>query len=151
MEEVKDLQSNLVVALCCQDGIVMLSTVPLSPHLNTTTTPLVDENNRTIGSSLFLIENVPGDESSNTLPIVDLGPGVLGATAGKQGDSQVLRMRLEAMAQQSVDVDLDDQIVSELSVPKLARKMADLLQVPTQKTNGRQGPLLSVSTNGTMR
>ena len=98
--------------------------------------------------------------SSSILPIVQLGPGILGATAGKPGDSQVLRMRLEAMAQQQPwmdedddDDDKEDDDNNDINtkvwesrgwVPKLARQLADLLQGPTQKTSGRQGPLLSV-------
>ncbi len=84
MEEVKASSSNnVVVALVCQDGILMLSTVPLSPHLNTTTiltgtsTPLsLAENNhsnnntthstshddRVIGTSLFLSGTISAEE-----------------------------------------------------------------------------------------
>lgn len=148
MEEVCDPQSNLVVALSCEDGILIFSTIPLSPHLNTTSTPLSDETNEK-QSSLFLLESADEEFSSNNiLPIIDLGPGVLGATAGKPSDSQVLRMRLKSMAQQVVDDDLDDKHTLQISVPRLARQMADLLQAPTQKTNGRQGPLMSVSSVG---
>jgi 20S proteasome alpha/beta subunit len=157
MEEVRDLQSNLVVSLCCQDGILMLSTVLLSPHLNTTIPQWIDDdnhhhnhnnNNQTIiGISSLIVETSSEETNTNdTTPILELGPGVVGATAGKPGDSQVLRMRLEAMALQLVEDDLDDHVLSKVSVPRLARQMADLLQGPTQTTNGRQGPLLSVRT-----
>jgi hypothetical protein len=69
-------------------------------------------------------------------------------------------MRLEAMAQQQPWMDEDDDEDDDHDnnnielwdnrgkshgwVPKLARQLADLLQGPTQKTSGRQGPLLSV-------
>ena len=193
MEEVKASSSgnNVVVALVCQDGILMLSTVPLSPHLNTTTiltsTPLrsietnhsnnntthsTNHDDQVMGTSLFLSGTTSAEDestghstssttlSSSILPIVQLGPGIVGATAGKMGDSQVLRMRLEAMAQQQPWMDEDDDEDDDHDdnntkvwdnrgklhgwVPKLARQLADLLQGPTQKTSGRQGPLLSV-------
>lgn len=167
MEQIRqpDARSNLVVALHCRDGMLMLSTVPLSPYLNTTITPLNNNNNNNnsendendntteTGSTtaLFLIQNEDStDEStsesfSSTLPIVDLTPGILGATAGKVLDCQVLRLRMQALAEQLVEDDLDQTTTKcdAILVSKLARMLADQLQVPTQKTNSRQGPLLA--------
>lgn len=149
--------------------MLMLSTVPLSPYLNTTITPLNNNNNNNnsendendntteTGSTtaLFLIQNEDStDEStsesfSSTLPIVDLTPGILGATAGKVLDCQVLRLRMQALAEQLVEDDLDQTTTKcdAILVSKLARMLADQLQVPTQKTNSRQGPLLAVRMN----
>ena len=147
MEEVRDPESNLVVVLKCNDGVVTFSTVAISPHLNTTIVQRAEEDDdRVVATSLFLNDE-EREGYSNTLPIVDLGPGLLGVTAGKPGDSQVLRMRLEAMAQQMVDDDLDDRKAAAAPIARLARQLADYLQIPTQKTIGRQGPLLSVSSS----
>jgi hypothetical protein len=167
MEQVRqpDARSNLVVALHCQDGMLMLSTVPLSPYLNTTITPLHDKNNssttnNTLSSgematpttaSLFLVENVEDDSdqaTTTTLPIVDLASGIIGATAGKALDCQVLRLRMQALVQQLVQDDLDQTAPSSDGslVSKVARTLADQLQTPTQNTNSRQGPLLAVRT-----
>lgn len=176
MEQVRqpDARSNLVVALHCQDGMLMLSTVPLSPYLNatsitplhntsTTTSDADDDNNNvtdatiTPTASLFLVHNnddgdsthMDADGNVTPLPIVDLAPGMIGAAAGRVLDCQVLRMRMQALAQQLIDDDLDQtpsttSSSDPLLVSKVARLLADQLQGPTQKTNGRQGPLLAV-------
>ncbi len=142
IEQIRDLQSNLVVAVHCQDGMLILSTVPLSPYLNTTITSL---RNDSTTASLFLIQN---EESNDTMPIVDLSPTVVAATAGKPLDSQVLRLRIQAMSQELLEDDPDLPVKDELLATKLARSLADQLQIPTQKTNTRQGPLLAVSKRG---
>jgi 20S proteasome alpha/beta subunit len=168
MEQVRqpDARSNLVVALHCQDGMLMLSTVPLSPYLNTTITPFHNNHNNTNitsektttttttpTASLFLVQNEDDTSAdaaaTTTLPIMDLTPGIIGATAGKALDCQVLRLRMQALVQQLVEDDLDQRTFSsddETLVSKVARTLADQLQAPTQKSNSRQGPLLAVST-----
>mgnify|MGYP002784732961 CR=1 FL=1 len=155
MEQVRDPQSNVVVAICCQDGMLTLSTIPTSPYLNTTSTttmiqgePLTNNNenssnnnnNETTDTSLVLLQ------TDDTLPIMDLSPSVVAVTAGKPLDSQVLRLRLQSMAQQLMEDDLDlPSIHDQTLATKLARALADRLQIQTQKTNTRQGPLLAVS------
>jgi len=178
MEQVREShpRNNLVVALQCQDGMLMLSTVTLSPYLNTTVTPFDSssssssnsnssssssssstrsgmDTNTSASSSLFIISNESSesdekdnDAASMILPIVDLTPGVLGATAGQPLDSQVLRLRLQSLAHSLVQDDLDqiEPRSDSLSVSKLARQLADQLQVPTQRSNPPSGRLLAV-------
>ena len=161
MEQVRqaDGRSNLVVALHCQDGMLMLSTVPLSPYLNTSIIPMdnnkpsndINGTDAATTSSLFLVQNEISDTGcevgTTTLPIVDLTPGIIGAAAGKVLDCQVLRLRMQALVQQLIEDDLDQATKSDgILVSKVARLLADQLQVPTQKTTARQGPLLAVRT-----
>lgn len=112
-------RANLVMAMNCRDGIVMVSTVILSPYLNTTNNSLLDNN------SLFTF----------------LSPNLVAATAGNAVDGQALRCKLHQSCQSLIQQCGDDQMVTSR---KLARHVADQLQVPTQ-TIGKS-KLLAVGT-----
>jgi hypothetical protein len=111
--------SNLVIALTCKDGLVVISTVPMSPHLN---------------SSLLLVNDT-------AVPILThLSPSLAGATAGYTIDCQVMRHKIHRL----VDSILGAK--GDLTGPALlARRLADSLQVATQTIGGKAGRMLVVS------
>eukprot|EP00980_Cylindrotheca_fusiformis_P003758 scaffold834_cov123-Cylindrotheca_fusiformis.AAC.5 len=110
-------RANLVMAMNCRDGIVILSSVTLSPYLNTT------------NNTLFL------DSDS---VFTHLSPTLVAATAGNAVDGQVLKCKLHQSCQSLVQRCGDEHMVS---ASKLARHIADQLQAPTQ-TSGK-GKLLA--------
>jgi hypothetical protein len=121
--------ANLLVAVTCRDGLVVVSTVPVSPHLNITTT------GSGTNSSLFLV-------NETTTPIlVDLGRHLVAATAGNAVDGQVLRQKLQSMAENSFESQGEE---SSVRASELARRLADHLQVPTQTVGGKGGRMLAV-------
>jgi hypothetical protein len=129
-------RSNLVVALHCRDGLVVISTLPTSPHLNTTAT---NNNNSTSTSTLWLVKDTA------TTPIVDLSPCITAATAGNAVDGQVLRTKLQAYAEYAMET--QGQHPHSIQASELARRVADHLQTPTQTVGGRGGRLLAVSSS----
>lgn len=119
-------QSNLVVAVKCQDGLLVFSTVPLSPYLNTT------------NSALLILDEEPLSSS----PIVDLTPGIVGATAGSAIDCQLMQSKLQAFAEQTLD---DEEEADGSTISELSRRIADHRQVATQRMYSKSGSLLAVS------
>jgi hypothetical protein len=111
--------SNLVIALTSKDGLVVISTVPMSPHLN---------------SSLLLVNDTE-------VPVLThLSPSLAAATAGHTIDCQVMRHKIHRL----VDSILGAK--GDLTAPALlARRIADNLQVATQTLGGKVGRMLVVS------
>lgn len=101
-------RANLVMAMNCRDGIVMISTVTLSPYLNTT------------NNTLFL-------DSDSIFHY--LSPSLVVATAGNAVDGQVLQNKLHQSCQSLIQQCGDEHMVT---ASQLARYVADQLQVPTQ-------------------
>jgi hypothetical protein len=113
-----------LLALKCKGGLVVISTLPTSPHLNTT-----------MNTTLFL-----ANETTSTTPILDLAPcGLVAATAGNAVDGQVLRQKIQAYAEYTMESQKKSIQASEL-----ARSIADHLQVNTQTVGGRGGSMLAV-------
>ena len=115
-------RANLLIALKCQDGIVVLSTVPTSPFLNTT-----------VNNTLFLL-----DDTEDAV-IYDYDLDLVTATAGNAADGKVLQSKIQAFVEHSMENHKDNVVPSEI-----ARNLADHLQGPTQTIGGRAGPLLAV-------
>ena len=117
------LQGNLVLAMNCQNGTVIVSTVTLSPYLNYTQ---------------FLVWNDDDDEDDNnfctTVPIFDLSPHLVAATAGNNIHGQVMKSKLHSCCQS-----LLKQQQEHIQAGQLARFVADQLQVPTQTVGGKSG------------
>ncbi|KAG7351756.1 proteasome subunit [Nitzschia inconspicua] len=161
-------RSNVVVAMKCRHGLLLVTTVPTSPFLNTTTTiqyPTTTGDNEqdattttTSFRSLFLLDETC--KTTTTSPIVLDGPlfphDLVAATGGNAVDGKLLRHALSSL------ISRDIQSVSGLepfghhhhtindpwhviSAKKLARDMANLLQVATQDLRKATIPLLASS------
>ena len=113
-------RANLVIAVTCNKGVVILSTLTTSPHLNTT-------------ASLF----VPSNDAS----IIELSPQIVAVTAGNAVDGQVLKLKVQLLAEKIIETQGDDD---NLRASELARRLADMLQVATQTIGGKGGPMLAV-------
>ena len=122
-------RSNLLLALKCKEGLVVLTTLTTSPFLNTT-----------VNSNLWLVEDNQ-TATTSTSPILDLGPasGLLVATAGNTVDGQVLRQKIQAYAEYNLEQEKDT-----IEAYVLARNIADHLQANTQTVGGRDGRMLAV-------
>lgn len=96
---------NLILAVNCNDGIVILSTMILSPYLNET---------------LFLVDKQPFQY------ITELSPNLMGATAGNGIDNAVFLNTMHKTCQHLLQQGSDENCAL------LARQLADQLQVPTQ-------------------
>jgi hypothetical protein len=116
-------RSNLLLALHCQEGLVVISTIPTSPHLNTT------------NNTLFLV-----NETSSIPYIFDIHPSLTAATAGNAVDGQVLRTKIQAFCEFAMETQGEDAVQASV----LARRVADHLQVATQTVGGRGGRMLAV-------
>jgi 20S proteasome alpha/beta subunit len=112
-------RANLVIAVTCNEGVVILSTLTTSPHLNTTT-------------SLFVPKNSP---------IFELSPQIVAVMAGNAVDGQVLKLKVQLLAEQIIETQGD---ADNLRASELARRLADMLQVATQTIGGKGGPMLAV-------
>ena len=138
-------RSNVVIALHCRGGIVAVSTVPTSPYLDTTTSS--SSSSSSPDRSLFLFgENENGNQMSgnvvSSVPIFDIHPYLIGATAGNAADGQILR---QTMIEISINEALESSSQSgPLSSSTMARALADRLQKPTQTaSNSLEGKLLA--------
>ncbi|KAG7365858.1 proteasome subunit [Nitzschia inconspicua] len=173
-------RSNVVVAMKCRQGLLLVTTVPTSPFLNTTTISSSTTTTTTISEmvsdtdneqdvkttatttttfrSLFLLDETC--ETTTTSPILLDGPlfphDVVAATGGNAVDGKLLRHALASL------ITRDVQSVSGLeplghrhrtingpwhvvSAKRLARDMANLLQVGTQDLRKATIPLLASS------
>jgi 20S proteasome alpha/beta subunit len=113
-------RANLVIAVTCNKGVVILSTLTTCAHLNTTT-------------SLF----VP----SSIAPIFELSPQIVAVAAGNAVDGQVLKLKVQRLAEKIIEAQGDDE---NLRASELSRRLADMLQVATQTVGGKGGPMLAV-------
>lgn len=161
--------SNLVIALYCRDGLVVVSTVPTSPFLNTTSSVrvVVDDNDKSDNEndngnihvstqSLFLFhddrsadDNVSDDTASQrrrrplsatSVPIFDLHPCLVAATAGNAVDGQILRTRLAKLGVEALE--MQGRTEPNVRASTVAKNLANQLQSPTQQSGGSD-PLLA--------
>jgi 20S proteasome alpha/beta subunit len=143
-----DPSSNLVIALRCRDGVVVVTSLPQSPYLPTGSTRGVSQNsNSTTNTDAHeppdqetFFEALLMDHSrqfiARTNLFCRLGPAVTspsrssvwGITAGNAVDSQILRRQLQNHAE-NLRTSLDDARPSIL-----ARKLADSRQRITQES-----------------
>jgi 20S proteasome alpha/beta subunit len=101
----------------------VISTIPTSPHLNTT------------NNTLFLV-----NETSSIPYIFDIHPSLTAATAGNAVDGQILRTKLQAFCEHAMETQGEDAVQASV----LARRIADHLQLATQTVGGRGGRMLAV-------
>jgi 20S proteasome alpha/beta subunit len=127
----EDTSANLCVSIVCTDGIVILSTMTKSPHLELE----VQDG----GIPLLLDE-----EERISAPCSKIAPGLFCATGGNAVDSQLLRDKIHQIATSLYESADAGQLVtpSRVSAAMVARQLADHLQRPTQTLSA--GSMLAV-------
>ena len=164
--------SNLLVAMRCRDGLVVVSTLPISPHVdariaynssdsNTTKSNTSDDNvsnssddvsggpnittDAVLYPSLFLFDETC--TSTATGPIFDIHPCIIGATAGNAVDNRIMRTKLLALGLHAMDH--QSSLEEDISTARVAKDLANQLQVVTQDIAAAQkqrlGRMLAVS------
>jgi 20S proteasome alpha/beta subunit len=121
-----DVSSNVVAAIACEEGIVIVSCRTQSPHL--------DDDNCTETTSLLMPHAMQ----------YQVGPQVYAATGGNAADSQILKdkiLQISSMLWERCNGGLG--AVLPLPPALLARHVADHLQRPTQQISS--GKILAVS------
>jgi hypothetical protein len=159
--------SNVLIAMRCRDGLVVISTIPTSPFLNTTSvSATLDDKDGETGTSpttpssgahdasLFLFDETCSGTS--TCPLIDIHPCLVAGTGGNAVDGQLLRQYLVALGvstlenQQSnggsllAESDFEDHDGTHVESAVVAKRLANILQEPTQKMGGDGIGLLAV-------
>ena len=128
-------QGNLVMAMNCKNGTVIVSTVTMSPYLNCSQQLLIwnnnDDDHENDGDS-------SSSSSSSTVPIFDLSPTLVAATAGNPIHRQVFKGKLHACCQ-SLMQQQQQLVEQDIQSGPLARFVADQFQIPTQTVGGKNG------------
>jgi 20S proteasome alpha/beta subunit len=134
---VEDNSSNLVVALCCREGVVLVTTANTSPHLDITTTVENDDE-----TALWMAR-----KGRHCAPLSTIAPEMFMVTGGNAVDSCILRKKITRIAEAMLEENDGGQPLtpSQVSCAALARRVSDHLQLPTQ-TMGKAGRLLAVGT-----
>jgi 20S proteasome alpha/beta subunit len=131
----EDVSANLCVSIVCTDGIVILSTMTKSPHLELNVQDDDDD-----GIPLLLDE----EEELLSIPCSQIAPGLFCATGGNAVESQLLRDKIHQIATSLYERADAGQLVtpSRVSAAMVARQLADHLQRPTQTLSA--GSMLAV-------
>jgi len=106
----KTQMSNLVIAAKCKDGLVIMTTLPISLYAR--------DHNKTMQSLFLWDEDTEG-------PIFDMHPCIVGATAGNAVDNRILKDRL-------MNIGLSALEETDIYSSVLAKAVANQLQVVTQ-------------------
>ncbi len=164
----EDESSNLVVAISCQNGLVVVSTLRQSPHLSVQ--PILSDSSENKQRSKILPKDDPTKQPLWVFDEQDQSPFVIhspflslstlssstsdcplmAVCAGNAVDSQLLQRKIQRLADRALwdsihsshSVTHDNLPFTECQV--LARQLADHLQVPTQTVGGRSGRILAV-------
>lgn len=121
-----DVSSNVVAAIACDEGIVVVSCRTQSPHL--------DDDNCTETTSLLIPLSMH----------CQVGPQVYATTGGNAADSQILKdkiLQISSILWERCNSGLG--VTLPLPPSLLARHVADHLQRPTQQISS--GKILAVS------
>lgn len=163
----EDVSSNLVVAISCHEGLVIVYSLRQSPHLFIQ--PKRDQKEMVKDSfheekiknqwPLWISEVHNGDEPTSTeSPIIRLSSlssnsdcPLMAICAGNVVDSQLLQLKIQRLGESALWDSIhtsqaathNNQQFTQAGV--LARHLADHLQVPTQTTGGKSGRILAVS------
>lgn len=134
----EDPSSNLVVAISCREGIVIVTTLPTSPHLDTETTTTM-ENDKNVTISLLMTN------TNYRAPLSRLAETTWMVTGGNAVDSNILQSQIRRLSESLLQANDGGQSLSTstLSCAILARKTSDHLQTVTQ-TMGNAGRILAV-------
>jgi len=123
----QDSSSNLIIAIRCRDGVVVVSSEPQSPYLHQyrENRTAINETKNASGTPLLL--EPERDSLLPSAPFCRLSPHLWGMTAGNAVDSQILRRRLQLHAEAFREAleDCQPHIIS--------RRLADNLQLSTQQ------------------
>lgn len=165
---IDDVAAGLVIALCCGEFTVLVVAGPKSPYMHLTRN--VDTDHNEGHEQTKQQEDISGDdnylsplfvtESSYPLPPTTtavLSPNLMVATGGNAADAAVLLDRVQSVASDlhnsnsggtSFDFDGGHKKRSGMfgvTGADLARRMADLAQIPTQSVGTRTDGMLAAS------
>jgi 20S proteasome alpha/beta subunit len=132
--------SNLVIAVKCKEGVVVVTTLPQSPYIYNNVrneTETTSNASSTTNESENVSDESPKDNSSSllwrdyyTTPFVQLDRRIWGVSAGQAVEGQLLRRhRLLEAAEQA------RRTSGNVQVGILARNVADAHQAQTQKAS----------------
>ena len=133
-----DASSNLVVAISCKDGLVVVSTSNHSPHLDV-------NDDREDEDSSTMVPLWITNERQHRPPVARVASNVWMVTGGNAVDSRILRYKISRIAEAMQEANDGGQplAAAPLSCTSLARRASDHLQLPTQ-TIGKAGRILAV-------
>uniref|UniRef100_A0A7S4AIT4 Uncharacterized protein n=1 Tax=Pseudo-nitzschia australis TaxID=44445 RepID=A0A7S4AIT4_9STRA len=176
-------RSNLLLAVKCRDGLLVISTLPISPHVDARIASIANMDNANISSSssssstgiessnsntgnndhgmesnktatnentdstgsnniqteeesrktypsLFLFDETC--TSTTTGPIFEIHPCMVGATAGNSVDNRILGGKLLALGLAATTCSEEDDDLGEAAADRVAKDLANQLQVVTQ-------------------
>lgn len=118
--------NNLVAAVLCQEGVVVVATLPESPYLPRRYVATTSGNNTNVTLALAPLL-VPETFGVARAPFLRLSTNMWAVTAGNHIDSQLLRLKLHRVAESMREEDQGDR------PDILARKLADNMQILTQE------------------
>jgi len=151
--------SNLVLAIRCRDGLLVISTLPTSSYLDITTgcTDIENKDNvnaaTSAGNACIHSDNKSANSTVNgnfdnssifpslflfdetcltttTGPILAIHPCIVVATAGNAVDNKVMRSRLFALGVNAIET--QGFVEEDVRVDQVARDLANQLQMVTQ-------------------
>jgi 20S proteasome alpha/beta subunit len=143
---IEDPSSNLVVALSCRDGIVLVTTSCTSPHLDMLSTASDEkdkEKEEESTTSLWITSTK--EKGHYRAPFSRLSPNAWMVTGGNAVDSGMLRLKITQMSESLQEQYDGGQPLpsTPVSCAALARRVANHLQQPTQSI-GKAGRILAV-------
>lgn len=142
----EDPSSNLVVALSCRDGIVLVTNSCTSPHLDMLSAASDEkdkENDEESTTSLWITSTK--EKRHYRAPLSRLSPNAWMVTGGNAVDSSMLRLKITQMSDSLQEQFDGGQPLpsTPVSCAALARRVANHLQQPTQSI-GKAGRILAV-------
>jgi len=122
----EDGSNNLVAAVLCEEGVVVVASLPESPYLPRNLTQINNEGDKNGTLATFVPLLVP-EHGVPRPPFLRLSTDMWAVTAGNSVDSQLLRLKLHRLAESIREEDQSDR------ADVLARRLADNLQLLTQQ------------------
>ena len=138
-----DTSSNSIIAMNCQDGILIVSSPTRSPHFYYNKKNDKEENGADIEEEMMIPLRIQEDYQALSL-LSTVSPNLILGAAGNAMDSSVLLDRIKRMA---LDLSSDESAIfgsssNVINGNRLARSIADRIQWSTQSV--RNGRILAV-------
>lgn len=137
----EDGSSNLAVAFCCKDAVVVVTTCNMSPHLH-----VVEEGETNATLSLWVAATEEKGQRRHGAPLSQISPNIWMVTGGNAVDSCILREKIVRIAQRMRQAQDGGHPLAPTPIKcsSLARRVSDHLQLPTQTMGSSAGRILSV-------
>lgn len=137
----EDGSSNLAVAICYKDGVVIVTTSNMSPHLH-----IEDQQNGETNVTSLWVAATEEEGQRHRAPLSCVSPNIWMVTGGNAVDSCILREKIVRIAQRMRQAQDGGQPLAPTPIKcsSLARRISDHLQLPTQTIGSSAGRILSV-------